>query len=628
MTGTDGRRWAATWIAPALVAAVTVAVFARSVTGGFVSDDKRFITDNVSVTAPSSWLAFLTDARTVDETGAGGIVRPLRTLEYAIDYAGFGANPVAFHVHSLLWHVAAAVLLLFVARRILGDALPALAATLFWAVHPVQTESAAFISSRGDVAMGACCLASVLFALRSRGWDGNFALSLAAAAVAPLYKETAVALWLGILLLRWTRRTRVPVWPYLGIAVLYVIYRRAAQHAIADHPLPYVLGGSLGGTFATMFRAFGFYVAETLLPAQSFDWYMTPSRTLADSAALVWLAVHATLLVSAFRARHRAPVWTVAVGWFYAFLLPVSNWPFFLGIPTTERFLYVPLAGVALAAGFACVRVPRCVPALFVAVAALGVSSVARSAMWQDQETLWSAIHADHVSARYEMYRGLEARTRALALRDAALALPEGPARTEALDRVRLVLEESLGHYHNAIALWHAFELEGPYSQLTENAEVAAANVCYIAGRSPEALFHADQAIRIDEAIRKDDPPSWRAHYNRALALSSMGFAPQAIASMRRALEGVKLPDAEIGDFFVRAAAACREAHLAATEETALDSAVRALPPGRSRDAAATRLAELRQRPRSAESESQERAALAEFDAALAQVPVSCPVAK
>src|SRR6185295_6775168 len=99
---------------------------------------------------------------------------------------------------------------------------------------------------------------------------------------------------------------------------------------------------SVAGTFATMFRAFGFYVAETLAPAPATDWYMTPSTSLLDVAALGWLAAHAGIVASAFAARRRAPLWTLAVAWFYAFLLPVSNLPgLYVGSPTAERYLYM-----------------------------------------------------------------------------------------------------------------------------------------------------------------------------------------------------------------------------------------------------------------------------------------------
>ena len=210
-TGAERRGWADTWKAPAFVGVAAALVFVRSLGGGFVWDDHRFIAENPAVVRPTSWLRFFTDAHTVDNLGAAGLVRPMRTVEFAADYAVFGDRALPFHVHSLLWHVAGAVLFLLVLRRLLGDSRAAVLAALFWAANPVQTECVAFISSRGDVAMAACSFASILFALRSQGFDRNLAASLAAALLAMLYKEPAVVgIPVVVLALRWTGRTRAP----------------------------------------------------------------------------------------------------------------------------------------------------------------------------------------------------------------------------------------------------------------------------------------------------------------------------------------------------------------------------------------------------------------------------------
>jgi hypothetical protein len=260
------RRFAGSWSAAAVAAAAFLA-FARALPGGFVYDDDRFIVGNPHVQRPESWLRLFTDASTVDPASPGGIVRPLRTIEFALDRALFGVDSFAFHLHSLLWHVASAVLLLFLLRRLLGDGRVALLGALFWAVHPVQAESAAFISSRGDVAMAACTFGALLLALRSGGYDRWLVLSLAAGLVGMLYKEAAVMIFVVVAVMRWTRVARAPVWPYLAAGIAYWFgYRAFAQVGETSHGVTFVLGGSTAGTFATMFRAFGFYLAQVLLP--------------------------------------------------------------------------------------------------------------------------------------------------------------------------------------------------------------------------------------------------------------------------------------------------------------------------------------------------------------------------
>jgi hypothetical protein len=137
------RPWADTWIAPAIVVAVATAVYVRALGGAFVWDDHFAVEKNPNVQSPASWLGLLYQRAAVNQFG---FVRPLRTLEFALDRAAFGPGPFAFHVHSLLWHLAASVLLLFLLRRLLGDARAALVGALFWAVHPAQVETVAWIA--------------------------------------------------------------------------------------------------------------------------------------------------------------------------------------------------------------------------------------------------------------------------------------------------------------------------------------------------------------------------------------------------------------------------------------------------------------------------------------------------
>jgi tetratricopeptide (TPR) repeat protein len=150
--------------------------------------------------------------------------------------------------------------------------------------------------------------------------------------------------------------------------------------------------------------------------------------------------------------------------------------------------------------------------------------------------------------------------------------------------------------------------------------EVAAANNCYILMRHEEALFHAEEAIRIDEAL------NYYPHYNRALALIALGFGPQAVSSMRRALElGCPSPSMEISLFFLRAAVACEEAGLPVSAVRAYRSAIDASPDAQLRAEAAARIRELTASTAAEAALPDEVARIARWDDALARVPRMCP---
>jgi hypothetical protein len=619
MTGTDarGRGMLDSWPAVAFVALAAAATFARSLAGGFVWDDHVAIVSNAAVQKPESWLRFFADA----DVDPYGYVRPLRSMEFALDRALFGDGPFAFHLHSLAWHVAASALVLLVLRRLLGPggAGAAFAAALFWAVHPVQVDPVAWIASRGHVAMGACSLLAVLGALRTGGRDGWLAASLAAAAVGTLYSESALVLPLAVVVLRWTRFSRAPIWPYVVVAALFLVYRFAVRRAPTETVATYVLGGSAAGAFATMSRAFGFYLVEALVPANSLDWYMTPSSSIVDGAALSWLAVHAALVASAVAARARAPQWTVAVAWFYLFLLPVSNWPVFTGAPTAERYMYAALVGPALAVGWALTRAPRGAwPAALVAAAALTSASVDRISKWRDDDSLWRGILADHESPLARIQLADAAVNRALTLRSDAASMPSGPARDEATARAESSLVEALDHAHRAIDDVRAFELyASPHLRWAWQPECLASRACWLLGRHAEALFHAEESIRVGAG------GDARPELTRAFVLLSLGFAPQAAASMRRAQEqGLTRENASVGEFFLRAAEACEARGLTDCARAACESAIAATPDGPRRDEARARLDVLSRAPVDA---AREAAEIERLDDELARLPRGCP---
>lgn len=605
---------------PLLAAAAGVLVFLRSAWNGFAFDDHRFIEKNPFVQDPQSPLRFLTDAATVDPVSPGGIVRPLRTIEFALDRALFGPGPLAFHLHSLLWFGAGAALLVLLLRRLVGDGRLALLGGLLWAVNPVQTESVALVSSRGDLAMGACTLASILFALRTRGRDRDLALSLLFAALGALYKETAVVLPLFVVVLRWTGVSRAPWWPYALVSGAYLVYRASVQVGATGHGVTFELGGGTAGTFATMIRAFGFYLVEPLLPAHSLDWYMTPSTGFADAAVLAWAAVHAAILASAVRLRASAPLWTLAVAWFYVFLLPVANWPWFGGIPTAERFLHVSLGGFALAAAAGLRRAgPRAVPAALVAAAAFAAASVHRTGFWKDDDALWSATLASHPSPRALVHTASRERERGLAARARAAAAKTGSTERErAMQEASVHFASGLALYHRALALWYAFE-GAPHSKanFARVAENDAAQCALLLGRFEEALFHADEALAAGTRQYAE------SHYNRAQALLALGFAPQAADAMRRARDlGFGEPDDEMGRFFLRSGRACEDLGLPGAAEASYATAIDAAPPGPLREEAYVRLAALQGAQRDPSAEGARRR---ELDARLAATPVRCP---
>lgn len=121
------------------------------------------------------------------------IYRPLLSLSFMADYAVWHLNPWGYHLTNTLLHILNSLLIYFLAR-IYVPAVPALMATLIFAVHPIHTEAVTYISGRGELIMTFFLLSGVLVFLKSekhRSWP-LYLVSLPLFFLALLTKETAV----------------------------------------------------------------------------------------------------------------------------------------------------------------------------------------------------------------------------------------------------------------------------------------------------------------------------------------------------------------------------------------------------------------------------------------------------
>src|SRR5216117_1025474 len=208
---TSAQRWIR-WLAPLLVALVTVTAFLPTLHNQFVSwdDDKNFLEN------PDYRGLAWTNLRWMWTTHLGHYI-PLTWMTLGLDYLLWGMNPLGYHLTNLLLHAANAVVFFFVVRRLLARALPspsehgyALAvsagvAALVFAIHPLRVESVAWATERRDVLSGLFYLLTILMYLRAREREergrGWYWLSVAVFVLALLSKSMVVNLPVVLLIL-------------------------------------------------------------------------------------------------------------------------------------------------------------------------------------------------------------------------------------------------------------------------------------------------------------------------------------------------------------------------------------------------------------------------------------------
>jgi len=518
-----------------IVAAAVLAAYAGLLTARdveFVYDDVRFVSENEAVHDLENPLVYFTDPATVDPGNWAGIYRPVRTLDFAVDFAWFGASPFWFHLRSVLYHAIGALLVLGLLRQWgAGEAASTLGALVF-ALHPVQVESVAWITSRGDL----LCLVFFLLALILHGRGGRWGMVGAAAALVPALfsKEVAVmfpaAALLADFFFRDGRRLRTTLrrWPqYLVYGVLAGAYvalwlsLHRARGAGSWH-LPEWWGGSFVGTLFTMSRGLVYYARLLLFPVDmAQDYFIVPVSSpdlLTLACAAVVLGVVVAAIVRAFRG---GGALSFAVLWFCVTLFPASNIPGPIGIPTAERFLYLPMAGLALPAGLLLARLWRMAgpgrAAVTLLLCCLVAVSADRALVWTTEDVLWETT-----LRRVDSPRGLE--RRAASLRDQAYAA-EDP------EEARRLFLEALAMHDRQFRLWA--KLPVPEGQMSISGSNRLLVLIGLGRDDPERY---DEALREAESLLRASPGLPEARAVVALALLGNDRRGEAKQAMDRLL--------------------------------------------------------------------------------------------
>ncbi|MBN1900486.1 tetratricopeptide repeat protein [Candidatus Sumerlaeota bacterium] len=180
-----------------LFACVLIA-YSTSFKGGFILDDLSAIRENRTIRRLYPLSIPLTPPKQTSVSG-----RPLLNLSFALNYAISGLDVGSYHLFNLLIHAASALLVYGVIRRALrffrnrfqtrADQI-AFVSSLLWAVHPLQTESVAYIIQRAESLAGFFILGTLYCAVRSAETQKNIfwiMASVLSCALGILVKEVA-----------------------------------------------------------------------------------------------------------------------------------------------------------------------------------------------------------------------------------------------------------------------------------------------------------------------------------------------------------------------------------------------------------------------------------------------------
>ncbi len=537
---------------PWLAAAVTAAVYAPCIGGGFVHwDDPEWIVGNPVVNGGASFAAIWTTF--VHHTWYPLYGSALRLLWSAGDGA-----PWVFHATSVAGFALAAGLWAAILRRLgFGPTGCAVAVALF-ALHPLRVESVAWASALRDVLSLDLCLAALWLWL-GRGparWLAVAAFAGAVMAKSMVFALAPLPLLIDLLWLdRPRRRAAAAAVPFgavglAGAVVAWFAYRPIS--AINGYPAGDLVH-SLPVIGAIQLR----YLRLQLWPADLAALPSTPAGGAVGHAALAGLAALAVVAVILALRGRRGPALAAAA--YTLPMLPVAGLvP--LSFPVADRYTLLPSLALCAAVGWWGQRLTRPVLALIgVAAVALVACTACQQRHWHDSEALWrhSLQHFPREPAAHQnLAAGLGAQGRmaeAVFELEVALWLADG-AEPDSARLVELLLLGSLLQ-HN-VPLEHAERWRERFRGAATDGEGLTALATEIAGanlaapaevvlRRCEVLGTAPDRLALARATYEARAGRWwpaLGHADRGLSLAPRD--PQLLALKTLALLGLGGPEA------------------------------------------------------------------------------------
>jgi tetratricopeptide (TPR) repeat protein len=350
-----------------LIAIVGFVVFANSFGGDFVYDDSRQILRNPLIQDASLYGKALTSdvwAFKGDGTiAASNYYRPTFVAWLILNFRLFGTNPFGWHFLNFLLHIGVCLLIYVLLRRFEVSSISALAISLVFAVHPVHTESVAWISGSPDLLFALAFLGSLWFAAEWKSGKkfSYFALALVLYALALGAKEVAL-LCIPLYFLMFARKSEpVPGETKKGFlnspvnatavfalfAAAFFLLRWAILGKITQ---PVEDAANFSNALLTVPSVFVFYFKQMVFPLVLGENY--PLRPVGEIGLVnffVPLAISAVILVLLFIAAKTSPLRKIGAAILILPLLPVLNVASFPSDQIVhDRYLYLPLLGLLI----------------------------------------------------------------------------------------------------------------------------------------------------------------------------------------------------------------------------------------------------------------------------------------
>ncbi len=506
-----------TWVSLFLILS-TLSVYWRVCNYDFVNFDDFYIYNNSYVqsglTLKGTIWAFTTNL--------GSYWHPLAWLSHMLDSQIYGTNPGWHHLTSLLIHIANALLLFYVFKKMTGLLWQSACIAALFALHPLHVESVAWISERKDVLCTFFWLLTMWGYIRYIRQPGiaKYSLVLLFFILGLMSKPMVVTLPCVLLLLdfyplcryrkssdssglnQWSLVSRlilekVPFFILVIISSVVTFYDQKDVGALVSlDAIPF------HARLSNALVAYAYYIIKMIYPSNLALLYPHPG-------VLPWWQITGAFLLLVFisvwaiRVIKRSPYFIVGWLWYLGTLVPVIGLVQVGSQSMADRYTYIPLIGI------------------FVIFSWGSAEFVKR---WRHGKTVLIAITTAILFAiMVSTYIQVGYWKNSIVLFENTLAVttnnsvPHNNLGLALYNKGRI--DEAIGHYAEAIRIRPGYN----------KAHYNMGNAQYRKGRINEAIKHYMAALR-------DNSDFVEAHNNLGLALKRTGRISDAIKHYKEAL--------------------------------------------------------------------------------------------
>lgn len=406
-------------------------VYLNSLTNGYVWDDRQIVVAWDYPVDISRLFRFFFETDLLRQSEPTPYYRPLARLSFVIDGLS-GPSPMVSHSINIFLHGVVSSLLFIVVLKVVKDPAASFAGAVLFAVHPVNSETVAMVATRNNLLSGLFVLLSIVLLFRFIEHKRKIYGCLTGIFIflALLCKETAIAILplipvMGMVLSKQAGhldnllaevadfsfmkrcgmvycrfKTSAGNWliPFAAASAAVILYLPLRYYVIKNSAVTMEIWNGLFSRLAANLTMLPEYFSLLLWPHRLAPHYLVPQ--LSENRLLVilfWLGFM-YLLYRLFR-MGITPATSVGMLWMLFFWLPMSGLVAFPSARLADRYLYLPMMGLALVLASLLSSVPvaqrKIVMACFVVVFLLfGARTVVRNMDWKDNYSLFSKMVA------------------------------------------------------------------------------------------------------------------------------------------------------------------------------------------------------------------------------------------